>query len=238
MLVFIDKMQEPDEFDGGDFNENDYVGIDDVGIDDVGNNNRGDSGVGSGLNVGSGPGLSQPLSSTPSQPNSNKNQPGFFYIIKTPDVPPDVYKIGKTIQTDPNKRLCRYPPYSCTQYTVAVANADLFEDIVMRKLKGSVIRRREYGLEYYQSDIKILIDQIHNLWLSYGDLTDTQLDKTIEKIKPNGWQFFANEWLSKHPGVTASEAHLAYISIMRDVFASNEYAELDAFSEYFRSVQL
>ena len=37
-----------------------------------------------------------------------KVTPGFFYIIQTPDVEDGVYKIGKTSQADPNKRLCQY----------------------------------------------------------------------------------------------------------------------------------
>ena len=84
----------------------------------------------------------------PHMPTDKKNESGYFYIIKTPDVPEGVYKIGKTTMVDPNKRLCRYPTYSCCLYTIHVENADLFEDLVMRKLKLVTKRRMEYGLEY------------------------------------------------------------------------------------------
>jgi len=166
------------------------------------------------------------------------DQSGFFYIIKTPDVPEGVYKIGKTCQVDPNKRLCRYPTYSCCLYTIHVANADLFEDLVMRKLKGSCKRRMEYGLEYYESDIRTLINEVHQLWLKYGSLVDFQLDKSNEKNKPNGWQYFANEWLAKNPNASADEAYLAYTHIMKSEFMSNEYAEFEYFERYFKSLQI
>jgi hypothetical protein len=164
-----------------------------------------------------------------------KDESGFFYIIKCADVPDNVYKIGKTCEKDPNKRLCRYPPFSCVQYTIAVANADLFEDIVMRKFKSAFTRRREFGLEYYEGDIIAIIDEVHRLWLKYGRLVDAKLDKTIEKIKPNGWQYFVNDWLSKNPTCDIHEAYEAYVKIMKDTFASNEYAEFEPFAIYYES---
>lgn len=165
------------------------------------------------------------------------NGPGYFYIIKTSDTPDGVYKIGKTIQTDPNKRLCRYPQYSCCMYTVHVENADLFEDIAMRKLQGVAIRRREFGLEYYEMNIVKLIDFIHGLWMKYGQFTDGKLDKNIDKFKPNGWQYFANEWLASNTDCTSAEAYDAYVNIFKTVFASNEYAEQEAFVAYFHAVR-
>jgi hypothetical protein len=167
-----------------------------------------------------------------------KNISGFFYIIKTADVPDGVYKIGKTIMEDPNKRLCRYPKYSCCMYTIQVANADLFEDIVMRKLKGAVKRRMEFGIEYYEADIRILVDIVHNLWLRYGQIGEAVLDKSNEKIKPNGWQYFANEWIAQNPAATVHEAYSAYEHMMKTEFMTNEYAEFDCFSIYFNSLKV
>ena len=163
---------------------------------------------------------------------------GFFYIIKTPDVQEGTYKIGKTVMTDPNKRLCKYPIHSCCMYTIHVANADLFEDLVMRKLKGKFKRRMEYGLEYYEANIKDLIIEVHQLWLKYGDVKHFQLDKSAEKIKPNGWQYFANDWLSKHSTSTVDEAYTAYVNIIKTSFMSNEYAEFEFFKIYFDSLQI
>lgn len=167
---------------------------------------------------------------------ANQNKSGFFYIIKTPDVPENVYKIGKTTMIDPNKRLCRYPMYSCCMYTIHVANADLFEDLVMRKLKGSVIRRMEFGLEYYEADIYTLINIVHQLWNKYGQIKEFQMDKTIERVKPNGWQYFANEWLSKNKDADAIDAYQHYVLIMQSIFMTNEYAEFEPFIEYYKAM--
>jgi len=167
-----------------------------------------------------------------------KDLSGFFYIIQTPDVPDNVYKIGKTIQSNPNKRLCQYPMYSSAKYTVFVENADLFEDLVMRKLKSNCKRRMEYGLEYYESDLKTLVNIVHELWLKYGDIKEFKLDKSNEQLKPNGWQYFANEWLAKNTEATCDEAYLAYVDIFKNVFNSIEYAEFDVFEYYFNSLQI
>lgn len=178
------------------------------------------------------------ISSTQPANTDQKDQSGFFYIIKTPDVPEGVYKIGKTTMVDPNKRLCRYPTYSCCLYTIHVENADLFEDLVMRKLKLVTKRRMEYGLEYYEADIKTLVNEVHQLWLKYGSIKEFQLDKSNEKIKPNGWQYFANEWLSKNPAATPETAYPAYVDLMKNTFMSNEYAEFEFFSTYFKSLDI
>jgi hypothetical protein len=96
----------------------------------------------------------------------------------------------------------------------------------------------EYGLEYYEINIKNLIGEVHNLWFKYGDLIDFKLDKSNEKIKPNGWQYFANEWLSKNPDASVDVAYQAYVDIIKTTFASNEYAELDCFTAYFNSLSI
>lgn len=167
-----------------------------------------------------------------------KDQSGFFYIIKTPDVPEGVYKIGKTTMTDPNKRLCRYPTYSCCLYTIHVDNADIFEDLVMRKLQATTKRRREYGLEYYEGDLRYLINEVHQLWLKYGSIKAFSLDKSNEKIKPNGWQYFANEWLALNPEAEHEDAYTAYVDIMKNTFKTSEYAEFEPFSAYLHTLQI
>jgi hypothetical protein len=163
---------------------------------------------------------------------------GFFYIVSTADVPTNVYKIGKTCATDPNKRLCRYPVYTTVKYTIAVENADLFEDLIMRKFKSIFKRRMEFGIEYYEGDIVCMINSVHNLWLKYGQIKEAELDKSIEKIKPNGWQYFVNEWLSNNIDANAEEAYCAYVTIMETVFGSNEYAEIEPFTSYFEAVKI
>jgi hypothetical protein len=167
-----------------------------------------------------------------------KSNEGFFYIIQTSDVPNGVYKIGKTTQIDPNKRLCRYPQYSTVKYTVFCNNADLFEDIAMRKFKSIFKRRMEFGLEYYEGDIYKIIDETHKLWMKYNNINILQLNKEIEKIKPNGWQYFANEWLSKNNDTDVETAYISYVDIMTNIFASNEYAEKELFVAYFNALNI
>jgi hypothetical protein len=162
-----------------------------------------------------------------------KDESGFFYIIQTPDVPPSVYKIGKTVRPNPNKRLCAYPKFSIVKYTIAVANADLFEDIIMRKFKTAFKRRMELGLEYYEGDLVDMICVVHSLWLKYGQQASLSIDRSLEKIKPNGWQSFVNEWLVKNPDAQPDVAYTAYVDMMQNTFLSNEYAEYPAFALYF-----
>jgi hypothetical protein len=168
----------------------------------------------------------------------SKSSHGFFYIIQTADVEKNVYKIGKTTQTDPNKRLCRYPAYSNTKYTIHCDNADVFEDLVMRKFKTLFKRRMEYGIEYYEGDITIMIDEVHKLWMRFNKSTDIQLDKDIEKFKPNGWQYFVNEWLCYNTTATMDTAYDNYVKIMTDVFSTNEYAEKNTFMLYYAAMDI
>lgn len=169
-----------------------------------------------------------------------KNAEGFFYIIRTPDSPDGVYKIGKTTNYDPNKRLCRYPKYSVVKYTIAVENADMFEDIVMRKFKGLFKRRMELGLEYYEGNLVKMISEVHQLWLKYGDVKIAPFiaDKSAEIMKPNGWQYFVNEWLSKHDFADDNEIYDNYVHIMKTDFGSNEYAEKAFFLKYLYSTRV
>lgn len=162
-----------------------------------------------------------------------KDESGFFYIIQTADVPSGVYKIGKTVRVNPNKRLSEYPKYSNVKYTIFVENADLFEDIIMRKFKSVFNRRMEFGLEYYEGDIYDMINLSHDLWNKYGRLKTLKLDKTFEKYKPNGWQSFVNEWLSKNPDADSATAYTAYVDMLKNTFLTDEYAEFDSFALYF-----
>lgn len=169
-----------------------------------------------------------------------KNAEGFFYIIRTPDAPDNVYKIGKTTNCDPNKRLCKYPKFSLVKYTIAVENADLFEDIIMRKFKALFKRRMELGLEYYEGDIIEMISAVHQLWLKYGNVKVAPFiaDKSVEIMKPNGWQYFVNEWLSKHPFAEDDEIYEGYVKTITTDFGSNEYAEKPFFLTYLQSTRV
>ena len=164
---------------------------------------------------------------------------GFFYIIQPADVPDNVYKIGITKRCNPNKRLCEYPKYSLVKYTIAVDYVDLFEDYVMRKFRVLFKRRMELGLEYYECrDIKKMIDEVHQIWMKYGD-KEIQIDKKLENIKPNGIQHFINEWFSKQGDPTAIDLSLAYTEyekMMKTEFLTNEYAEKEPFILYLSHI--
>lgn len=173
------------------------------------------------------------IQSNPSDSPEEKDESGFFYIIQTADVPLGVYKIGKSVRSDPNKRLSEYPKYSTVKYTIHVENADIFEDIVMRKFKSVFKRRMEFGIEYYEGDISQIINTAHDLWNKYGHLKTLKLDKTFEKYKPNGWQIFVNEWLAKNHEADVETAYSAYVDLLQNTFLTKEYAEFDAFATYF-----
>ena len=102
----------------------------------------------------------------------------------------------------------------------------------MRKFRTTFRRRMELGLEYYEGDLIDMICLVHEIWIRYGNRATIAIDKTIEKIKPNGWQIFANEWLVKHPDATAEAAYAAYVDMMKNSFLTNEYAEFSVFELY------
>ena len=161
---------------------------------------------------------------------------GFFYIIKTSDTPENVYKIGKTTATNPNKRLCDYPQYSIVFYTIAVKNIHIFEKIVIHKLKGRAVRHMEFGYEYYEADIKHLINCVHNIWMSYGHI-DIDIYSNIKKNQPTGWQYFANEWLAKNIAqeITPEFAYENYVKMIKESFGAVP-CKYDKFEIYYYSV--
>lgn len=170
-----------------------------------------------------------------SQEDKSEDNKGFFYIIKTSDVEDGVYKIGKSKRDNPNKRLCEYPKRSSVQYTIAVNDADGFEDLVMRKFRVEFERKLELGLEYYKGNIEDMIDSVHNLWKKYNKADKIELDKRIEKIKPNGFQAWCNDWYSKQEdkkNIDMDVAYLSYVNMMQNDFASNEYATKEVFLIY------
>lgn len=172
-------------------------------------------------------------------PTELKEKRGFFYIIQNSEVPPGVYKIGKTIQFNPNKRLCDYPKGSHCKFVIAVQDADGFEDYVMRKFQINYNRRREYGLEYYQGDIKKMIHDVIKYWDYLGDAGEIQLEKEfLRQIKPVGIQYFINEWYSKQadPKPMISDAYDAYVKLIKEDFGSQEYATKEVFHAYMLTI--
>ena len=135
-----------------------------------------------------------------------------------------------TKRSDPNKRLSEYPKYSAVQYVIAVANADSFEDYVMRKFRILFKRRLEYGLEYYEGDIKKMIDSTHNIWMKFYD-KEIHIDKDLENIKPYGIQIFINEWFSQQKDPQNIDLDIAYdkyvvnymVSFYQTITQKNQY---------------
>jgi hypothetical protein len=182
--------------------------------------------------------VSQSINENDSLQSENKQtKEGFFYIIKTPDTPMSVYKIGKTTHSDPNKRFCQYPKGVIVKYTIAVSDADSFEDYMMRQFKVQFERKMEYGMEYYKGDIIQMIDVTHQVWMKIG-MSSTSVTKStvdMERYKPNGFQVFVNDWLVKQVSKpTLDDAYIAYVSMLRDDFGTTEYAEKEPFITYMR----
>lgn len=161
------------------------------------------------------------------------NESGYFYIIQPSDTRAGVYKIGMTKRL-PNERLCEYPKYSIPKYFICVANASQFEDLVMRKLGAVAKRCREYGLEYYEIDLQLLISLVHELWMIHGMSKMSGEEKTDTKRKPKGWQNFVNEWLAEHIGADVQLAYVAYCDSLK-VFCE-EPDDFKIFSTYYLSV--
>ena len=159
---------------------------------------------------------------------------GFFYVIKTSDTPYNVYKIGKTTALNPNKRLCVYPRYSTCVYTILINNVDIFEKIVIHKLKCHAKRRREFGYEYFEADRIQLIDAIHKIWLEYGDI-DTDIYKSIKQNQPIGWQYFANEWLVHNKTQPVEISYINYLKIVTEQFHQIP-CKYDKFMIYYFSI--
>lgn len=166
---------------------------------------------------------------------TTKEPSGFFYIIQTADVPLGIYKIGKTARSNPNKRLCEYPKFSSVKYTISVSNCHVFESYAMRKFRVLFKRKREYGLEYYEGNIIDMINLAHTLWNKF-ESTECVVDTRIEKIKPNGFQYFINEYYSNQTNPTLIESYDKYVDMMKNTFMTNEYADEYTFITYLNYI--
>jgi hypothetical protein len=167
------------------------------------------------------------------------NSEGFFYIIQTADVPLGVYKIGKTTRSNPNRRLCEYPKFSCVKYTVSVNDCHGFESYVMRKFRLNFERCLQYGLEYYKGDIKEMINLSHKIWNLHGASHKIIINKSIEKIKPNGFQYFINNWyINQIVPPDPYKSYLMYKLIMQKTFMTNDYSSKSVFITYLNRLLL
>lgn len=167
----------------------------------------------------------------------HKDISGFFYILQSAEIPDGVYKIGKTKRSSPTKRFCEYPKFSAVKYTVAVSNADDFEKYAMRKFRTVFSRRMEFGLEYYQGDLKQMINLAHELWNKYGDADTIKLNPMLDKIKPVGIQYFINEYWSKQKSKPSIDtAYNKYVELMTKTFQTRDYAAKNVFELYINTI--
>lgn len=73
-----------------------------------------------------------------------------------------VYKIGKSKQ-EFGKRLNDYPKDSEVLLTIKVVNCDITEQIIISKFKDSFKHRDDIGAEYFEGDIKEMMQIIFNI---------------------------------------------------------------------------
>jgi len=120
----------------------------------------------------------------------------YIYLIHcraSVNIKEKVYKIGKSI--DFNKRLEGYDKGSIPIFTIYVSTCDEFEKILLTIFRSKFIIRSDYGSEYFEGDITLMINTIleeyNKTKLSYKILeTDDEehqvtqkMDNTINVIK-------------------------------------------------------
>lgn len=173
--------------------------------------------------------INELIASRQVRPNPKTNPAGFFYIIQTADVADNVYKVGKTRRLI--KRMGEYPKYSLVKYTIAVSDCHAFEAYALRKFRLLFKRRREYGLEYFEGDLTEMINLAHKLWNKFV-VGPISINKNMEKIKPKGFQYFVNEYYSKRNKPSLTESYDMYVSMMKDTFMTDIYADKYTFIMY------
>lgn len=165
---------------------------------------------------------------------SVSNRSGFFYIIYDSKVlEPDVFKIGMTTKCNATKRLCSYPRYSSQKYTVAVEDAAKFERIVITKFSMLYIRRKKYGNEYFQGDLKDMIDNAHKLWMEYGGLKIVQLNLPQ---RPYGIEYFMNEFYSDNLGIDIDTAYTIYCEMVGTNFDRSRLSQKTVFVNFITNI--
>lgn len=109
----------------------------------------------------------------------------YFYIIRTRaciNANEQVYKIGKT--DDFSKRINGYDKGSIPIYFIYVNNADTFENIMKDLFKIKFNQRVDYGVEYFEGNIKEMLKIISEYIISNQNLlynNESEISN-IEKI--------------------------------------------------------
>ena len=90
----------------------------------------------------------------------------YFYIIHEREFVrsgEQTFKIGKTGQNPPWKRLSAYPKDSELILLIKVPNKDIFENKIISIFKKKYRQMLEYGNEYFRGDIDEMVKDVHNL---------------------------------------------------------------------------
>ena len=90
----------------------------------------------------------------------------YFYIIHEREFVrsgEQTFKIGKTGQNPPWKRLSAYPKDSELILLIKVPNKDIFENKIISIFKKKYRQMLEYGNEYFEGDIDEMVKDVHNL---------------------------------------------------------------------------
>jgi hypothetical protein len=93
-----------------------------------------------------------------------------------------VYKIGRTKQA-PNDRFTGYPKGSEIELYVRVNDSVNAEKQLVNLFKREFKQRKDYGNEYFEGDVKLMVKSISNVATNIDDINDlkTKLE-TAEKM--------------------------------------------------------
>lgn len=108
----------------------------------------------------------------------NINKSGFFYIKQPTDVPYGIYKIG-IIKTSEciNKKINSF--FLDTKYIIKVNDISGFKYKILEKFNIMFNNCNEFGEDYYDGNIKRMIDLSHCIWLKYGNINHIHIQKKI-----------------------------------------------------------
>lgn len=96
----------------------------------------------------------------------------YVYIIKTREFVrsgENIFKIGKTTQNN-DTRFKQYPKGSVLMYQTICENCHECEKKIIDKFKNKFIQRREFGNEYFEGNLKMMIITICDIILCKNEL--------------------------------------------------------------------
>ena len=104
----------------------------------------------------------------------------YIYLLRTREfirLDENIYKIGKTTQ-EPNNRL---KGYSEIIYIISVKNCHETEQLCINKFKDEYVQKREYGIEYFEGNVKDMIKTINSILNIKNDIKNTKMILKIQK---------------------------------------------------------